>query len=350
MLVIVHHLAITYGASGSWYFRDPAAPDSFGLSILAGLDQAFFMGLFFFVSGYFTPHSLERKGAARFLADRAVRLLVPALLFAIVIAPGLEYVKRTSLDLPTPPLLAYYPERLADLRELDPGPLWFVWALFLFDVGYVGVRALVPPRAPTARRLAWSGLAALAGMIAILTIAVRARWPIGENVLRIQVAYVPQYVLLFAAGIAAARRRSLDELPAHLGWVGGLGAVLGFATWLVAGHIAEGRVNLLIGGIGPPAMLYAVGESLLCVGISIALVVGFQRRAWTSGPISSAVADGAFATYVLHAPVIVVLALVLACLAAPPLVKLALAVTLAMPCCFALGILAHRTPVLRRIL
>ena len=44
----------------------------------------YFMSLFFFVSGCFTPGALERKGRAAFLRDRLVRLGVPSLLVLLL--------------------------------------------------------------------------------------------------------------------------------------------------------------------------------------------------------------------------------------------------------------------------
>src|SRR5688572_28446917 len=76
MLVIVHHLAITYSVVAPWYYIEPPNDEtvSFLLGLLVLFNQAFFMGLFFLISGYFTPGSYERKGARAFLWDRVVRL------------------------------------------------------------------------------------------------------------------------------------------------------------------------------------------------------------------------------------------------------------------------------------
>ncbi len=76
MLVLLHHTAITYGASGGWYYHevDDASLTSIILTLYCAVDQAFFMGLLFFISGYFSPISLDHKGTARFLGDKLVRL------------------------------------------------------------------------------------------------------------------------------------------------------------------------------------------------------------------------------------------------------------------------------------
>ena len=52
-LVIVHHTAIAYGASGGWCYITPntvKGAQMIGLSSLLAVDQAFFMSFFFFIS------------------------------------------------------------------------------------------------------------------------------------------------------------------------------------------------------------------------------------------------------------------------------------------------------------
>src|SRR5271157_4133423 len=82
ILVIMHHLAITYGASGSFYYHDTTNTlTALLLTILVTIDQAFFMGLFFLISAYFTPGAYDRKGTGPFLRDRLLRLGIPLLIY-----------------------------------------------------------------------------------------------------------------------------------------------------------------------------------------------------------------------------------------------------------------------------
>lgn len=58
VLVIAHHTAITYGGSGGWFYRevrDGGAPLSLAFTLFCSINQAFFMGLFFLLAGYFSP-------------------------------------------------------------------------------------------------------------------------------------------------------------------------------------------------------------------------------------------------------------------------------------------------------
>ena len=89
-LVILHHTAIVYGGAGGWFWREQevsAAPSSVLLTLFCATNQAYFMGFFFLLAGYFTPRSLERKGYAAFLWDRFLRLGLPLLGFIFILGP-----------------------------------------------------------------------------------------------------------------------------------------------------------------------------------------------------------------------------------------------------------------------
>jgi glucans biosynthesis protein C len=55
------------------------------MAIFIDINQAYFMGLLFLISGYFSPQSLDRKGPARFVRDRLIRLGIPLVVFYFVL-------------------------------------------------------------------------------------------------------------------------------------------------------------------------------------------------------------------------------------------------------------------------
>ena len=58
LLVVLHHTAITYGAIGGWFYKEIPTDRSVSSMLLVffcTLNQAWFMGLFFLLAGYFTP-------------------------------------------------------------------------------------------------------------------------------------------------------------------------------------------------------------------------------------------------------------------------------------------------------
>jgi hypothetical protein len=92
------------------------------------------MGFFFFLSAYFIPGSYNKKGAARFVKDRLLRLGIPLVFYSFVLSPVLIY-------------LVYYFGKghhitfiqfLGGFHDwIDFGVLWFVAALLLFTFVYV---------------------------------------------------------------------------------------------------------------------------------------------------------------------------------------------------------------------
>ena len=89
-LVVLHHTAITYGALGGWFYHEmgPSATlSSVILTLFCSTNQAYIMGILFLLAGYFTPASVERKGCARFVSDRFLRLGLPLLAFGLILGP-----------------------------------------------------------------------------------------------------------------------------------------------------------------------------------------------------------------------------------------------------------------------
>lgn len=77
LLVLFHHTAITYGASGGWFYHEVMPTGSLSsnlLTMFVATNQAYFMGLFFLLAGYFTPTAFRAKGSAAYLRDRLLRL------------------------------------------------------------------------------------------------------------------------------------------------------------------------------------------------------------------------------------------------------------------------------------
>jgi peptidoglycan/LPS O-acetylase OafA/YrhL len=87
ILVIVHHASIAYGGGGDWAVSDPAVDEisPIFLTYFTAVNQSYFMSAFFLLAGYFTPRSLEKKGARSFLADRLIRLGLPLLIYTTLI-------------------------------------------------------------------------------------------------------------------------------------------------------------------------------------------------------------------------------------------------------------------------
>ena len=103
ILMVVHHMAVIYGAGTPFYYLEPPWKDPWAfltLLIFVLVNQSWFMGAFFLISGYFTPQSFDRKGAGSFLKDRLLRLGIPLVIFIFVLNPIASIWEESQAHLP----------------------------------------------------------------------------------------------------------------------------------------------------------------------------------------------------------------------------------------------------------
>jgi len=355
--VILHHTAITYGAIGGWFYyelKPSGAPSSLLLTLFCATNQAYFMGFFFLLAGYFTPGSLERKGYARFLGDRLLRLGVPLLAFVFILGPVTAGLVTAYEGKGFWPTLAY----LWDHAVIINGPLWFAQALLIFSAGYCCWRVLArEPLAPPARAPRpvpsgrWWLLSAIAvGMGALL---IRQVVPAGVNVIGLQLGYFSSYVFLFAIGIAAWKRdwfRGLEWRHARP-WL--IGLLVSWPALPIGIFVAEavygpGKASFG-GGLAWPAVLYAFWEPLVAWGLIAAWLLVFRAFMNRPSPFWSWLNRRAYAVYIIHPPVLVGVSLLLHAWIAPALLKFCVTGALACTACWLLADPLVRLPGVRRV-
>lgn len=335
-LVIFHHTAITYGAPGSWFWTElkpSGAPSSRLLSLFVSTNQAYFMGFFFLLAGYYTPASLENKGYARFIADRLLRLGLPLLAFGLLLGPAtagiVNYAEGDGFSV----VFRY----LWQHKQFINGPLWFAQALLIFSLVYCMWRAalvsagLGPTLDQTERRArpVPSGWLWLLSALAVgaASLEIRQFVPVGENVFGLQLGYFAGYIVLFAVGIAAWRNDWLRQLS----WKNALvGIIASIVAWpllplsIVLARMMGATMSNFSGGFSWAAIVYALWEPFVAWGF-IALWL-LASRTWMNRPwgLGTWLNRRAYAVYILHPLVLVSLALLLHGWVAPALAKFAI--------------------------
>lgn len=341
--VILGHVCITYGDLGSWAYREPSTSDAFNLvaAVIVSLGALFAMGAFFLIAGMLTPGPVHRKGPGPFLRDRTVRLGVPFLAYLALMYPLVNWLGRREH-----PVDWYLREQL---RELDPGPLWFVGVLLVFSAGYVGWRTL-RPATTSGPPVDAASLLRLAAAIAVGTLVVRMWFPIDSyQVFAAHLWQWPQCIGLFILGVRAAERGGLDPVPARIRRVGGWAALAGTAVVMGAMATAE-SVDPFAGGATWQATLTAGCEGVIAVGLSVWLLGTFQRHLDHAGSLATALGRAAFGAYVLQAPVLVSIAVLASRLDVTPEAKFLLVAPAAIAGSFGLAWLLTRLPGVRRVL
>jgi len=356
-LVVLHHTAITYGASGGWFYhelRPSATPSSVILALFCTTNQAYIMGILFLLAGYFTPGSLERKGYARFLSDRFLRLGLPLLAFGLILGPLTVAMVTAEEGKGFWSTFVW----LWNHREFINGPLWFVQALLMFSLAYCAWRAQFGApltgiqRAPRpVPSYGWWLLSAVG--VGAAALAIRQVVPTGVNVIGLQLGYFASYIFLFSLGIAAWRHDWLGQLKWEHArpWI----ITLPFA-WLsmpAVGALAislngPGKFNFS-GGLSWTAIFYAFWEPFIAWGLIAAWLLVFRRQINRSSGIWTWLNRRSYSVYIIHPVVLVGISLLLRGWAAPALVKFAVTGTLVCATCWILADPLVRAPGLRRI-
>lgn len=329
-LVVAHHVAIVYGNIPAWpNWEGPADPAAgLPLDVFVVLNQLYFMGFFFLLSGHFTPGSIDRRGSRSFALERLRRLGIPFLAFVILLRP--LYTLPTYLGLEDrPPYWHFY------LTESDNGPMWFLEVLLAFSLLYAWFRSRRPetPEPVEPMRLrAWQILA-----FALTLGVVSYVWRIGVPLVGYvpilglpSAAYMPQYAALFFLGIVAYRRGWLRTLPKRAGLLG-VGFIVGSFVPIALGGYAVLDFENPPPGTDLAHLGFALCDSMFAVGAVLLLLSVFQRYVTGSGPVSRFLSANAFGVFLLHAPIIVGVVAVLEPVELAPVLKFALGFALAAP-------------------
>jgi surface polysaccharide O-acyltransferase-like enzyme len=355
ILVVLHHVLVTYGAPGNWYYTEKSSfPGAvIPMTMIVTINQSFFMGFFFFLSAYFIIPSYQKKGAGRFVTDRLLRLGIPVIFYSFILSPLLSY-------------LVYYfgkGHHISFFQYLhgfddwiDFGVLWFVAAVLLFTLLYVLLRKMIRnyPSTKSASPSFWSILLFAAG-VGIVSFFTRIIFPVGWTLkyTGFQLGYFPQYVALFIVGISASRNGWLDKLDFQTGkrcfrvamWL-----LLFFPVFLIIEKTVGMPQDWFTSGFHWQQLLYAVWEQVLGFSI-ITCLLCYGKRYWkSSGVAAGKLSRSAFGVYIFHPLVIVCLALALRNWNIEPGVKCLLVVPLAVAGSFLLATLIVQVPGIKKII
>jgi glucan biosynthesis protein C len=366
ILVVLHHIAMVYGGIQPFYYLEP--PTSLlGFvipMIFVLLNQAWFMGAFFLLAGYFTPGSYDRKGAGSFIKDRLIRLGIPMVIFFFVLNPISNigyFLMSASLTGNTVPLTwqtfwAAYP----DLVGL--GPLWFVAMLLIFSFGYTIWRIITENQEPASKRKgtfpSYLKIGIFVLVLALASYLVRMVIPLGKSILGFPtLAYLPQYLSFFMIGMLAYRRDWLRQLPAKLGVVGFVVAIaatlalfsVGFLSFLKA--LENAAVQIPPFGFGTwQSAVYALWDSIFSVGMCLAAITFFRRFFNGDSKFGRILSQQSYAVYVIHIPIIVFLVYAMREIVMMPLLKFGMASLIVVPICFLVAYLIRLIPGVSRVL
>jgi len=362
ILVVLHHVALVYGAVGPFYYVEP--PFVYPLTYLVLLmfalfNQAWFMGALFLIAGYFTPGSFDRKGSGTFLKGRLIRLGIPLIIWIFVLSPissiGYWQMPAEFTGITNPLSWAAYP------FLLGLGVAWFLALLLIFNFGYTAWRRLTRNRTSSSMSKSstpsYLGIGIFILALALVSYLVRIIIPIGKEVLDFPtLGYLPQYLSLFIVGAVAYRRDWFRTTPGSMG-------IVGFVTALVAtvllfplalsGSLFSLEVPeqwLFLGNGTWRSAVYVLWDSIFVVGMCLAAITFFRRFFNKESGFGRFLSQQSYAVYVIHVPILVFIGIALKGVQLAAFLKFGIAAVIAVPTCFAVAYVLRKIPGVSRVL
>jgi glucans biosynthesis protein C len=336
LLGIVLHAALVYSTvptdSFSWQLHDRQRHLAFDALIV--LIHSFRMPLFFLLSGYFMHLMLVRRGARRFVADRTRRILLPFVAAFVVLTPVVAGSFVFAIDVATlGPAAAAAAARAhalssAPFAGLHLMHLWFLYYLLL-GYGVVLLANHLAPRLLATRAGTSFGRALLAPVLLVSTVLLYVMKS-GSIDTPTRFAPVDLPVLLFyllwllvgwkllaePAYLAAVRRDARRLLCAG-------GAAL--AAHLMVLHVFYAQPDAV------PAAVRLLNAALAAVVIgclSFGLLGAFAQAFPAPNRVIRFLGVAAYWAYLVHLPVVVIIAGLFQLIAIPVFLKFGLVVAL----------------------
>ncbi len=134
-LVVLYHVGGVYEAAGLWGgFWIVDDPDTITwVGIVGIVFDIFIMPTMFFISGYLTPISLEKRNAWGFLKGKFRRLMVPWIVAVATLIPLYKVIFLYSRNLPQENWTTYFHFTNPNSQNW----LWFLPVLFVFNIIYM---------------------------------------------------------------------------------------------------------------------------------------------------------------------------------------------------------------------
>eukprot|EP01084_Bolivina_argentea_P300325 517834_1 len=193
-IVVIHHTSMAFGSSGGWYYILANYYNAYLVpsTAMQFLDQSYFMCLFFFISGYFTPSSCDRKGVKLFLRDKFKRLGIPFIIYQLILGPFVGFL-----------INGVFIKHNSYSYGADAGPCWFLLWLLIFNTCYVLIDHNLPflkVKFPSILSI----VVLYGACFGLIQFAVVAAIPEGNFIyMPITVGSLPFDILFFSAGVAA---------------------------------------------------------------------------------------------------------------------------------------------------
>jgi len=269
------------------------------------------MSLMFFLSGLFVWHGLAKKRSAKFLRDRLLRLGLPFLAAAALIAPLAYY--PTYLQIPGHSGVAGFWHRWLSLGQWPAGPAWFVWVLLAFDAIAALLFAMAPKFGEVlGRRISRASgrpVVFFAALVAITAVAyvpmalifTPAHWAsFGPFVF--QTSRILHYLVYFLIGVGVGAWGLDRGLLAPEGKLARRWILWVIAALVLFGGAAEITIAAIASHARSQAWPIAIDAGFVfsCAASSFAFLALFIRFARTRSRVFDSIGANSYGIYLVH--------------------------------------------------
>ena len=347
VLVVAHHSTLAYTTFASFNKQayilstHPVVDTtrSLALDIFEDFNDVFFMSMMFLISGIFVLPALARKGPRVFVRDRFYRLFIPFVIGVTILAP-IAYLPSWRLAHGNYNLVPFLKDFFT-VEDWPPGPPWFIWVLFLFNLiiaacynrtrrglekagAFVAAQAAYPARIG----LYWYLMTCLLFIPLLLIFGGGAWTGIGPFDFQLSrpLLYFGYFVLGMLLGLAGTGSGLLAKdskfNAAWPYWI--MACLLAYIALKLVGTPIQtledhGRINEL-----QARLLYRPVWSLSCTASCIAFLTLFRRLFTKSFEAWNSLSNNAYGIYLIHYGFVTWLQFLLLPIALPALVKFTL--------------------------
>jgi len=312
-LVVLYHIGGVYESTGMWgsfwIVDDPTTISWVGIVGIAF--DIFIMPTMFFISGYLTPISLERKGAAGFVKSKLKRLMLPWLLAVLTLIPLYKIIFLYSRGLPQESWTTYFHITNPNSQNW----LWFLPLLFIFNLLYL----LLAKLNVRFEKLSFKWTVISTFVIGVIYSMVIGNW-LGFRswtltpLLDFENEKMLAYFLYFLLGVLAFQQNIFAELPKKKT----LYTIVNAVAWLpVTVHIfariwpffypnpAEFQITSLY------RLIWWISFHLGALGMVYLMVESFWRYVDRPGKLWRTLSQNSYGVYIIHVILIGIFGMVL---------------------------------------
>lgn len=317
LLLILYHVGMYY-VTWDWHVKSPHASDAIEPFMM--LSSPWRLGLLFLISGVASSFLLPKLGAARFLRQRSVRLLVPLIFGMFVIVPPqpfFEVVEKVAYagsygDFMKLYVSAYPGFCREDCLDLPTwNHLWFIAYLWVYSLAFGALLLMLGARFDAlAQRVAsvlsgWKMIVLPALAVAAIRVLLFQQFPTTHDLVNDWFNHA-HYFMLFVLGAMLARQRAVWARIDEVRWTA-LGVALAcWASMII--YFSLPQELTMRPDLAYWRVLFRVVYAF-CAWNAIAAVCGFAHRHLNADSAQRRyLTEAVFPVYILHQSLIVTIA------------------------------------------